>query len=171
MYMPAPHILHPGGALKLLCLILTLNTVGQVLTASLAFPRMWLKMKFAVSFWLTDLDLCSLAVCRCSLLPLRVHTGSWPQWEGCVWVSVWHAGVACGLVRGIHWQGIPRHSWADFLMESTTHLVESMSHNAPLSVLSATVLASSHSLVLKLSTQYSAWGEREMGFFGSSLHS
>ena len=132
MYMPAPHILHPGGALKLLCLILTLNTVGQVLTASLAFPRMWLKMKFAVSFWLTDLDLWSLAVCRCSLLPLRVHTGSWPQWERCVWVSVWHAGVACGLVRGIHWQGIPRHSWADFQMESTTHLVESMSHNAPL---------------------------------------
>lgn len=86
-------------------------------------------------------------------------------------VCVWNAGIASVLVGGIHWQGIPSGSWAHFLLESTTHLVGSMSHNAPLRVLSATVLASSHSPVMELRTQYFGWGEKEMGFFGRSLHS
>lgn len=54
-------------------------------------------------------------------------------------------------------------------MELVAQLVGSMSLQCPLSVLLATLSASSLSPVELLMTQYSAWGETEMALLGAGF--
>lgn len=54
-------------------------------------------------------------------------------------------------------------------MELVTQLVGSMSLQCPLSVLLATLSASSLSPVMLLMTQYSAWGKTEMALLGAGF--
>lgn len=150
-----------GRILKLLHLILTFIAVGQMLTASLLLSQgcglsCSLQSLSDPQFWSSFLPVFTSYLLMPPLAIGVVHTGSWPH------STYWEP---------IHCQGIPSGLRAHFLMESTAHLVGSVSRIAALRVLSATVLASPHSPVMQHRTQYFGWGEKEVGFFGSSLRS
>lgn len=150
-----------GRILKLLRLILTLIAVGQMLTASLLLSQgcglsCSLQSLSDPQFWSSFLPVFTSYLLMPPLAIGVVHTGSRPH------STYWEP---------IHCQGIPSGLRAHFLMESTAHLIGSVSRIAPLRVLSATILASPHSPAMQHRTQFFGWGEKEVGFFGSSLRS
>lgn len=112
--------------------------------------------------------MCSPAICKDSLLLLQVHTqraGHKVECEGgCV-------RVRYAELWGIHRCCTPRGSWVGFLIWSTKLLVGIVSLWYILFWALAAVFPTSHCpSVMQFSTQYSGWGEKEVGLFGSIPH-
>lgn len=112
---------------------------------------------------------------RFTLAVSGAYTESWPQgrvWGGLCEGEVCRAfGGACGPTVGIHRCCTPRGSWVGFLIWSTKLLVGIVSLWYILFWALAAVFPTSHCpSVMQFSTQYSGWGEKEVGLFGSIPH-
>lgn len=101
-------------------------------------------------------------------LPSGTCTESWPQ--GCVGVR--HA-ECWGFPVGHLGESADKHDQRllDGFLEGIWAVVRIHNPWIPWRVLSATLPVSSHLLVTELLTQDPGWGERQMGFLGSILHS
>ena len=146
------------------------NSLPVALSRVVCRSRCLCGCSLAHRFWLA-FCMCSLAVWHSLLSPPSGAHTEIQRWGGrvCAW-GTRSMGSACGPVGGIHRLSISSCLSVGFLMESVMQPAGCVSLKCLPRITAAAHPVSSCLLVIQLMTQYSGWGKRETGLFGSILY-